>query len=180
MIFNASQVFLSFVKKALDSEEWDFESGILCTVSCAAAIEATVNQLLQEDGRIKGWDELKIKSKIDNIANFNKQKIDWGSSQWQTVNKIIQARNYLVHFKGENLGLFGTPQIEDVFNNFTLKKQSDDRKDISLKYDFSREKIRQYYDDSRSSLKELVLCTQPRYDIYDFLSSENYDSFTIY
>lgn len=180
VFLNGSQIFLSFVKNTLRSERWDFESGILCTISCAAAIESIINEILQNDGRIKGWDELKIKSKIENIASFNNHKIEWGNIHWQTVDDVIKARNYLVHFKGENLGLFGTPHIEEMTENFTLIKYNQSKKEISTKYDFSREATKKRYESLLISLIELSSCVKDNNQAYEFLSSENYSNFTIY
>ena len=181
VIFDASQVFLSFVKKSLDSEQWSIESGVLCTISCASAIEAIVNEILQEDSRIKGWDELKIKSKINNIASFNNQEIDWGSNHWQSIDCIIKVRNHLVHFKGENLGLFGTPQIEDMISNLILMKQKDRKLNPpSIKYDFSKKMIEKYYKSLLVSFKELTQYIKYSDQRYHFLVSEEYSSFTIY
>ena len=181
VFFNASQVFLSFVKKSLDSEQWSFESGVLCTISCAAAIEAIVNEILQEDGRIKGWDQLNIKSKIDNIGGLNNQEIEWGSNHWQTVDCIIKARNYLVHFKGENMGLFGTPHIEEMSINWIIMKQKDRKiNSPSIKFDFSKEAVARYYNSLLISFLELTKHIKDADRRYNFLSSEDYSSFTIY
>ncbi|PSB53956.1 hypothetical protein [Chamaesiphon polymorphus] len=183
VIFNASQIFLSFVKKSLESDTWTLESGVLCTISCASAIEAIVNELLQEDAKIIGWDELKIKSKIENIANANNQKIDWGSSHWQNADRIIKVRNYLVHFKGENLGLFGTPHIEEMLTNFVLVKQESKNADStkqSEKYNFSKNTITKYYTSTLLALRELDNAVKTNDSkMRDFLNSEAYEFFTI-
>lgn len=171
VFFFAEQAYLSYVKKALMNDPVDYdheiESGALCTISSAAAIEAISNTLLIEDIKIDNFDGLRIDTKFEKIVEFGGQKIIWGEQPWQDVAELIRVRNWLLHFKNSNIGLINNEGrwIKDDFNK--VPKFSPD---IHLR----RERTARYYQCVREASKILVLSCKKELDEYYFLENEEY------
>jgi hypothetical protein len=111
--FYAEQAFLSFVKNSLrsfeagDQKSFTLETGAVIVLSCAAALEATLNQFFQDDKRLQHYDSLRILEKIETLADFAKIKSDWSDQPWQEIQRLIRVRNWLAHFKETRIGLIG-------------------------------------------------------------------------
>lgn len=82
-------------------------AGSACVLSCSAALEAMVNQLLADYTNLRHWDEFHLKSKIDTLADLHGGQVDWGRRPWQDVTKLIRVRNWLAHHKELVVGLSG-------------------------------------------------------------------------
>lgn len=122
--FFAQDAFLEFVQLTLDegqdrpdADDLAVIRGSACVLACAAALEAAVNELIQ-DTALSHWDELRLTSKIDTLAELEGQKIPWGQEPWQTVTKLLRVRNWLAHFKEPYIGLMGArgEWVEDAVN----------------------------------------------------------------
>lgn len=171
--FFAEQAFLSQVKLLLSTEPIDedkeIETGAICVMACAAAIEAIANTLLSGYIHFGNFDELRITSKIEHIANTNGGIIKWGEAPWQNVAEIIKIRNWLAHFKDSDIGLINSEGewLKDEYN----KKPKIDP-DIHL----SRTKVTGYYTNTLKALKILVLYCKDDLDEFAYLETEDYQS----
>lgn len=175
--FYAEQAFLSFVKSNLQSLEvadpksYTLELGAVMILSCVAALEATLNQLFQDDKRLQHYDSLRILEKIETLADFANIKIDWGGQPWQEVQQLIKVRNWLAHFKDPKIGLIGGEGkwIKDSVNK--LPKLDPD-------VELSLQKIKKYYGSVLGSL--LLLARGLGYqDKYRHLETEEYDYYQV-
>lgn len=171
--FFAEQAFLSQVKFLLSiepvDEDKEIELGAICVMACAAAIEAIANTLLSGYIRFEHFDELRISSKIEHIANTNSSNINWGEAPWQDVAEIIKIRNWLMHFKDSNIGLINSEGdwLKDEYN-----KKPKIVPDLYL----SKTKATDYYKSTLKALKLLVLHCKDKLDEFDYLESEKYQS----
>jgi hypothetical protein len=174
--FYAEQAFLSFVKKYLNNPIFDkdeiVENGAMCAIACAASIEAMVNSLLREDGKFRHFDELKLASKIETLADFGNVEVDWGIQPWQNIARLIRVRNWLVHYKSSDIGLINSEGewITDSLNKYPK---------IDPDTDLSRETIEKFYNSTRQILKELAVGLQFDSFFYEFLDTEQYEAFLV-
>lgn len=112
--FHTEHALLHFVKTALA----DFPRplprapffphvgvGAAAVLACHAAIEAIANRLLERDGRLRHYDELRLKSKLDTLAELDGRKLNWGELPWQEITRLIRLRNWLAHNKEIQVGL---------------------------------------------------------------------------
>lgn len=169
--FYAEQAYLSHVKKVLTTDpvnyDHEIESGALCAISSAAAIEAIANALICEYIKLEKFDDLRIESKFEEIVKFGSGKIVWGVSPWQDVAELIRVRNWLVHFKNSNIGLLNSEGrwIKDEYNKIPK---------ITPSIHLRREKTARYYQCIREASKILVLSCKKQLDEYNFLENEEY------
>lgn len=173
--FYAEKAFLSFVKNSLNNpskdENKEIENGAVSILACVSALEAMVNSFLIQDGRFKHFDELKLFSKIETIADFGGIEIEWGICPWQDIAKLIRIRNWLAHFKDSDVGLLGSEGwIEDSLNK---KPKFIPEKDLSYI------NVKRYYNTVRQVLK--TLAKGLKIDDYqiEFLDSEEYEFFLV-
>lgn len=170
--FYAEQAYLSHVKKVLSTEpvnyDHEIESGALCAISSAAAIEAIANALLSEYIKLENFDDLRIELKLERIVEFGSGEIIWGESPWQDVAELIRVRNWLLHFKNSNIGLTNSKGrwIKDEYNKIPKFAP-----DIHLR----RSKTARYYQCVREASKILVLSCKNQLDEYSFLDNEEYE-----
>lgn len=175
--FYAEQAFLSFVKKSLQSAEagdqtgFTLEIGVVVILACTAALEATMNQLFQDDKRLQHYDSLRISEKVETLADFAKIRIDWGSQPWQDIQRLIKVRNWLAHFKETKIGLIGGEGewIKDTVNR--LPKLDPDT-------ELSFQQVRKYYNSVLGCLLLLArgLGLQNK---YRFLETQEYDYYMV-
>jgi hypothetical protein len=175
--FYAEQAFLSFVKNNLRVSEsvnqtgFTLEMGAVIVLACAAALEATLNQLFQDDKRLQHYDSLRISEKIETLADFANIKIVWGGQPWQEIQRLVKVRNWLAHFKETKIGLIGGEGkwIKDSVNK--LPKLDPD-------VELSLQQVRKYYDSVLGSL--LLLAKGLGYqDKYRYLETEEYDYYQV-
>jgi len=125
--FFTEQAFLAFVKRSLSHPPIIFDTdnspggddvvvGATCAFACAAALEALVNRLHEEDGRLGYYDELRLASKIDALAQLENITIDWGHYPWQDINRLIKLRNWLAHNKQTRIGIMGAGTEREWLN----------------------------------------------------------------
>lgn len=174
--FYAEQAFLSFVKKCIDNPSSDkdetVENGSMCVIACAASIEAFVNSLLKEDGRFRHFDELKLASKIETLADFGEIEISWGTQPWQNISRLIRVRNWLVHYKDSDIGLINSSG-EWVIDEINKYPKIDPEADLSIS------SIEKFYNATRLILIDLAKGLQVDPYLYDFLETEKYDAFLV-
>jgi hypothetical protein len=156
----------------LTDEDQEIESGAICAIACAAAIEAIANRLLSEHLKISYFDELRISSKFEFIAKSNGYKLAWGEHPWQEIAELIRIRNWLIHFKSSSIGLLNSDGVwlKDEYNQIP-------RIDPGLH--LRRAKSKKYYESVLQASKSLVLHCQDNLDEYSFLETENYQSILI-
>ena len=176
--FYAEQAFLLFIKDYLSSTRTatsysdysDAETShcAVCILACAATIEAMVNRLFIQKGCFKHFDELRLKSKIETLADVGGVSIDWGKGPWQQVAELIKARNWLAHFKDTTIGLIGA---EDTWVVDDINKPPK----LDPKVVLTPPTIRKYYDALREALRALAAGLEVNNHHYDFLDSEHYN-----
>jgi hypothetical protein len=171
--FNTEEALLLYVKYSLknlfkNNNDIDYLSvGSTCVLSLVAALEALVNKLIQERNRILHWDELKLLSKIEEIAQQEKIKIEWGNYPWQKISRLIRIRNWIAHNKESYIGLSG---YKDVWVNNGVNKPPKIDPEIELK----KESIQKYYDAVREC--GMILCKIVGVeDNFEFLKTEKYE-----
>lgn len=148
------------------------ENGAMCVIACVASLEAFVNKLLKEDGRFRHFDELKLVSKIETLADFGNIEIDWGIQPWQNIARLIRIRNWLVHYKDSEIGLINSEGkwITDELNKHPK---------IDPDTDLSKKSIEKFYNSTRELLKELCVGLQIENYEYEFLDTEQYEAFLV-
>lgn len=170
--FNAEDAFLLSVKQNLllykdnNDKFLDLAIGSSCCLSCLAALESIVNKMIQQQNKISHWDELRIASKIDTLVELEGEKIDWGSSPWQKITKLIKLRNWLSHNKESYIGLSG---YKDVWITDSINKypKIDPEKELNFK------SITRFYNAVRSAGLQLSKILNIE-DEYKFLKNEEY------
>jgi hypothetical protein len=174
--FYAEQAFLSFVKKSIDNpssgKDEIVENGAMCVIACVASIESFVNSLLKQDGRFRHFDELKLGSKIETLADFGGIEIDSGSQPWQHISRLIRVRNWLVHYKDSDIGLINSAG-EWIIDDLNKYPKIDPDIDLSIL------SIRKFYNSTRQILIELAKGLQIDSYFYEFLDTENYEAFQV-
>ena len=174
--FYAEQAFLSFVKKSLINPTTDkdevVEAGAVCVLACAAALEAMVNSLLKDSGRLRHFDELKLRSKIETIADFGGEIIDWGVQPWQDIAQLIRVRNWLAHYKDPDIGLVNS-ESEWIKDSVNKAPKIDPDRELSMKV------VKNYYDSTRQGLKTLATCLHVDTYLVEFLDTEKYEPFPV-
>lgn len=166
--FYAEQAFLSFVKSHLTKEtKFDLEDGAVCVLSCTAAIEAILNRLFENDGRLKHYDSLRLPEKIETLADFAKVEVLWGNKPWQDIGQLISVRNWLAHYKNSTIGLINSDSqwvVDDINKKPRLEPG------VVL----SRKNVTNYYRAVLSGCQMLVTGLDQGLH-FGFLSDENYE-----
>lgn len=167
---------LSFVKRAkhreMEDDDEELSVGAVCIFACAAALESTVNSLLREDGRFSKYDELRLSSKIETIAELANKKIEWGRAPWQEIDKLIRLRNWLAHYKDPNVGLINS-------SGEWLKDEVNRLPKFDPNVELSQNKITHYYDAARTALHELAIYLNQYHGNYEFLDAEEYTPYLL-
>lgn len=168
--FHAEEAMLWSVRYALqtypDPEQSTpyayIAAGAACILSLQAALEAIANSILEEQDTLQHWDELRLKSKIDTIANLNNAQIDWGAMPWQEISYLIRLRNWMAHNKERDIGLVGAEDCWLEEHKFNPKKE------------LLVDRVRRFYDAVRDA--GLLLAQHAnQIDEYEFLVTEQYE-----
>lgn len=107
--FYADQAFLSFVKKHIEKEgDFNLEDGAVCIMSCAAALEAIINQFFISYTSLRHYDSLRFFEKIETLGDLSDVKVDKGNEPWQGIDNLIKIRNWLAHYKDTTIGLINS------------------------------------------------------------------------
>lgn len=166
--FFADQAFLSFVKKHISKDaKYDLEDGAVCVMSCAAALEAVVNQLFITKTSLRHFDSLRFYEKIETLGDFAGIIVDWGSEPWQGINELIKVRNWLAHYKDTTVGLINSDS-QWIVDNVNKKPKMDPSVVLS------RSSSKRYYDSVLKGSSELTVALGAGSD-FDFLQSQNYE-----
>lgn len=172
--FYAEQAFLAQTKAILEQDDKAKEHGgaAICFLACAAAIEAVANNLLSKTIEFRHYDELRITSKIEHILLFGKIEPTWGIEPWQSVKHLIKIRNWLTHYKENDIGLVNS---DFVWLTDTANKAPniDPYKELTFL------NARKHYDQTRCALKILVKCSGLKESEFDFLNTEEYEPFLV-
>ena len=150
--FYAERAFLRFLKKTLShytEDDFSADIGCACILAAAAALEASINDLLQSDGRLRHYDELSILSKLETVADWGGVSIAWGNRPWQDVKQLIRIRNWLAHFKDSYVGL--TTSSGTWVNDLANKPPK-----IDPYKELSRKQVESYYQAVRLAIDTLI------------------------
>lgn len=95
VFFFAERAFLGFAHQRLAQQPDAFgvDDGAVSVVAVAAALEAALNGMFSFEKRLRHFDELRLQSKIETLADWGKLTVDWGSNPWQSVAELIRVRN---------------------------------------------------------------------------------------
>ena len=164
--FFAERAFFRFIKQSLEANDSaiPIEQAVACVVAAVAALEATVNSFFVADGRLEHYDELRLVSKIETLADWYSLTIDWGSAPWQDVKSLLRTRNWLVHFKEPLIGLARSSRgwVDDG---------SHKPPKLDPYEEFSRERIVQYRDSTVAAIHALAAALHP--NLRDMISLED-------
>lgn len=109
--FRAEQALLWFVRDTLSrfpEGKWaGLAAGSASVLACQAALEAILNRLLEEQGKVSDWDRLSLQSKVNAFAEAEGKSINWGGKPWQEIGHLMRVRNWLAHNKETYIGLSG-------------------------------------------------------------------------
>ena len=172
--FYAEQAFLAHTKAILEVRDFtkETENSAMCILACASAIEAFSNNLLSKLIKFRHFDELKIISKIEQILLFGETEPNWGSEPWQSVKRLIRMRNWLAHFKEQDIGL--------VNSSFEwLGDASNAVPTIDPLTELTFDRACKYYDQSRKALLLLVTSAGADVSSFAYLTTEKYEPFLI-
>jgi len=129
LYFFAEQAYFSFVKDSIDKpildQEKAVERGSICVIALTCALEGVLNKLLKEHTNFRNWDDLRLKSKVETMLDFAGLPIDWGRSYLHEIADLIALRNWLVHFKENNIGLVNSAGQWIKDNNKLPKRNPD-------------------------------------------------------
>lgn len=140
--------------------------GSSAVLSCAAALEAIANQLIQRQEKLIHWDELRLSSKIETIAQLEGNTIEWGGQPWQELARLIKLRNWLAHYKYAHVGLSGAEDTW-VIDDYNHKPK------IDPEIDLKRESIALMYNAVRDAGYQLSTMLSIESE-YEFLKNEDY------
>ncbi len=169
----AERAFLSFVKQSLkhfpnDTEAFEGEQislSSMCVLACAAALETIVNHLFEKDGRLKHYDEFRMSSKIDTLAELGMAQIAWGNQPWQDITRLIKIRNWLTHNKVSHLG---TITMDGLFHTTSYQPIKWNPLD-----DLTPDAVQKFYDAVRTA--GVILSEGLGFHIeYEYLQHEDY------
>ena len=168
--FYPDQLLLSFIKDTLQFQGSDRNANLgknaVCIFACAAAVEATANNLLIKEGSITHFDGMGLKSKIEIIARLGGRKINWGEEPWQRINRLIKVRNWLTHYKINQDKSLGLMNFEGWLQEPSVDPLTE----------FTKNSVKKYYSSVRKSLKILAegLLLEKE---YKFLDDEQFEAF---
>jgi hypothetical protein len=167
--FYAEQAFLSQTKALLENTQSDKEPEVaaMCILACTSAVEAFSNSLLIKAVKFRHFDELKLTSKIEQILLHGGTTPDWGIEPWQTIAHLIKIRNWLAHYKENNLGLVNG-DFEWLSDGYNKIPKIDPFVELNLI------QARKYYDRVRNALIILAQNAGAREFEFDFLLTEQY------
>lgn len=172
VIFFAENVFLSHAKSVIDNCNEDDSPAVyaMSILACAAAIEATCNNLLLNKINIIDYDNLNINEKINKIIAFGGTKADWSRDPWQSIARLIKTRNWLLHFKEHNIGLVNSnfKWLDDELNKIP---------GIDPFKELTHLQISKYYNISREALIILFQSAGVDDNQFEYLHSEKYEPF---
>jgi len=142
-------------------------AGSACVLACQAALEAIVNRLLEQQGKLRHWDQLKLTAKIDTLADFGGQQVVWGAQPWQEITRLIRTRNWLTHSKSTYIGLIGSAGewVVDAAGRLPKLNPEDELREDS---------IRRFYNAVREAGLLLSSATDAEAE-FAFLTSEKYE-----
>ncbi|MBU3183251.1 hypothetical protein [Clostridium estertheticum] len=170
-------IFLANAKKSLDSmteESSIYNDNILygtnVIISCVGCIETFVNQLFQSYTNLNCYDQLRLAGKIETLYNLRSKTVDWRSNPYQMFQKIIGIRNWLIHFKDEDIGLLNSrgKWIKDNVN--VLPK-----KDPYII--FTKDNCQKYYNETRKIIIDLSEMMNIDEYMYKWVKEETFDYF---
>lgn len=174
--FFAEQAFLSQVKLILkkdhDSYESEIEAGAICAIACAAAIESIANRLISESLGLENFINNKLEEKIELIGKHNGKTIPWDTQPWQKISELIRTRNWLMHFKRNDIGLANS-EMQWINDSHNKPPKIDPNKNLS------KVNSEKYYHSVLSASKILALCANETLGEFGFLESESYQSVLI-
>ena len=137
-------------------------------MACGAALEALVNSAFRIDGRFGAYDELRLESKIEVLADFGGAVVNWGERPWQKIRELIKVRNRLAHYKDPNRGL-----INAEGDWLPAPRDFDPEAALSMRA------VSQYYDAVRAAAIALVVGLPSTSGHFGFLQSEHYEWYLI-
>lgn len=161
--YSAEQVFLGFVKNALEgSSDPATPSGAVCVLANAAAVEALANRYFICLDRLPEFDQLKPMSKIEALVSLAGQTVDWGRAPWQQVARLIRVRNWLAHYKEAR----GETELVGIAGHRSSK--------FDPGGDLSWNAIRGYYEATREGFVTLARGLGLDESEFGFLNTEEY------
>jgi hypothetical protein len=146
------------------------ESSVLCIVACATALEAKANELLANDGRLPAYDDLRLRSKVETIAHWAGDVVNWGAQPWNEIGRLLRIRNWLIHYREAELGLVNT-RMEWVKDGHHKPPRLDPIEELTM------DRVAKYY----RSVREAMLLLSKWMKLHDFeyqyLEKEDYCAF---
>lgn len=177
--FRAELLYLAFVKKVLIENELNERDSMVvhsnCAaviILCAAAIEAWINHVYITTKLFTAYDELRITSKISLLAELTGNQLHKGKRPWQDVFELIDLRNFLLHRKTTNMGLYGTTDEDGLL----VPADKETYKRINLDRVLSFKKLNLYYKSTKNAMIEMAKWAN--IDSED-LEKETYDNYWI-
>lgn len=172
--FYAEHAFLAQAKAMLDSgnKKEEIEVSAMCILACTSAIESFSNYLLSKIVKFRHFDELRIKSKIEQLLLAGGNEPNWGMDPWQSVARLIRSRNWLAHYKEPEIGLINTDfeWLSDMHNKVPK---------IDPYQELTFMQARNYYDKTRMALEFLARSCGADESEFEFLRTEQYQPFLI-
>jgi hypothetical protein len=173
--FFAEQAYLDFVKETLANPIADsykeIERGAVCIIATACALESIVNLLLKDYTSLRHFDDLRFRSKIETLLDLGNLPIEWDKPPLQHTAELLRLRNWLVHFKDNDIGLSNSAG-EWVFDGVkTFPKYNPEKQLIFAN-------VEKLY---RSVLQVGLLLSKGvnAEDVFEYLKTEDYSGFLV-
>ena len=154
-----------------ETDEEEVSNAAVAIISCAAAVEAVANGLLRDALNFQYFDELKLRSKIELICEST-SKVDWGAAPWQSIDRLVRIRNWLMHFKESDIGL-----INSNWNWVTDDINKKPKIDPIL--ELSNVSAAKYYNATLDALRVLIECGKSNDTRFTSLIAEEFSSLQI-
>jgi hypothetical protein len=173
--FFAEKAYLSFVKETLSNPNKDHEKnverGAICIISLACALEAMVNLLLKDYTTLRHFDDLRFRSKIETLHDFGKIPCAWDRMPLQGIAELIRLRDWLVHYKDNNIGLINS---EGEWLSDDLNKHPKRNPDVEL----ISSNVKKLYQSVRETVLVLAKVNGAE-DDFEYLEIEEYNAFLV-
>lgn len=180
--FNADQAFLSTIKNILTNaqnytqyqkEELEAAESATAIIICHSACEAFLN-IFAHQVQIDDFHEYEKKSILDKIEILYSNKnldANWSKKPLQDIRMLDKIRNWLTHFKDNNIGLING-NGHWVVDSENKRPKIDDA--IELQY----QRVERYYRSTITCLIDIV-GLYGLTEIYEYLKTEDYTSYLI-
>jgi hypothetical protein len=118
LLDNAVKLLENYNTERSTMDNLDERAAIMIIISCVTAIESFVNRIYLNHTNFSHFDELRLRSAIENLFSIKGKEFNWGDDPFNQFTTLIKLRNHFIHFKDSYLGLYSAEGelVEDSVN----------------------------------------------------------------